>query len=235
MDPILLEIVNLEEAKETKCEATIFPADPSKGKQHYTLSKYVYIENEDFLEEHNPKSYGLTPEQPVCLKYGPVIQFVSLEKNADGSIDRVKVKILPGFDNSDKKVKGFLHWVSKDHSVSATCNLYAPHFLVDDIKKEMKKCGEKAEKETNPAKAAKIKEEWLLFVNPESLITRNNAKIWNLHKNIQIDARFQFERVGYFVLTEEANPKKGKYVFNRVVELKESKLKEPKDVLQKKK
>jgi len=146
LDPILLEIVNLEEAKETKCEAYMFPADPSKGKQVYTLTKEVYIENEDFLEEHNPKSYGLTPEQPVCLKYGPFVEFVSLEKKADGSIDRVKVKILPGFDNADKKVKGFLHWVSKAHALPATCNLYAPHFLVDDIKKEMNKCSEKAEK-----------------------------------------------------------------------------------------
>jgi len=41
--------------------------------------------------------------------------------------------------------------------------------------------------------------------------------------------------MGYFVVTEQANPKKGKYHFNRIVELKESKLKEPKEVLQKKK
>lgn len=31
MDPILLEIVNLEEAKETKCKAFKFPSDESKG------------------------------------------------------------------------------------------------------------------------------------------------------------------------------------------------------------
>jgi glutaminyl-tRNA synthetase len=114
-------------------------------------------------------------------------------KDADGSINHVKVKILPNYDNTEKKVKGFLHWVSKEHSLPATCHLFQPHFLVEDLKKEMRKAAEAGDQN---------KDKWLDFVNTESHIVKPNAKIWNLHKDIAIDSRFQFERMGYFVLTE---------------------------------
>jgi len=134
------------------------------------------------------------------LKYGPIIKLVGVEKNADGSINHAKVEILPEYK---EKVKGYLHWVSESHSMTATVNLYQVHFLVEDLKKY----GDK----------------WLDQINPNSLIVKNNAKLWNLHKNTKIDSRFQFERVGYFVVTEQSDPKKGIYNLNRIVELKESK------------
>ena len=44
-----------------------------------------------------------------------------------------------------------------------------------------------------------------------------------IRKDAKIDTRYQFERVGYFVLSEASDIKKGKYVYNRIVELKASK------------
>jgi len=55
------------------------------------------------------------------LKYGCIVEFVSIEKNADGSINHVKVKALP---DATEKLKGVLHWVSKENSLTVTCNLY---------------------------------------------------------------------------------------------------------------
>jgi glutaminyl-tRNA synthetase len=66
-------------------------------------------------------------------------------------------------------------------------------------------------------------DKWREDINEDSLIVKNNAKIWNIHKKANIDDRFQFERLGYFVINENSNPKKGKYEFNRIVELKASK------------
>ena len=40
--------------------------------------------------------------------------------------------------------------------------------------------------------------EFTKFVNPESLVERRNAKVWNMHKDAKVYDRFQFERVGYF-------------------------------------
>ena len=130
IEPVLLEIVNLEAAKETKIEAPLFPADPSKGTQTYTLSKHVYIDADDFSENHVDKFFGLTPEQPCCLRYGPIVKLVSIEKNGDGSINHVKVEILPEYE---KKLKGYIHWVSKEHSVDCQTNLYSVLFLIDNI------------------------------------------------------------------------------------------------------
>ena len=42
-------------------------------------------------------------------------------------------------------------------------------------------------------------------------------------KSLKIDDRFQFERVGYFVVNEKLDLKNNKIEFNRTVELKESK------------
>jgi len=166
----------------------------------YTLTKNVYIEREDFSETHIPKFFGLTPDQKVMLKYGPVVQLKSIEKNPDGSISHVKVAIVP---NCEEKLKGVIHWVSKENSLNVTCNLYGLHFLIEDIKK--------------------AEDKWLDHINPDSLIVRSQAKVWNLQKNAKIDTRYQFERVGYFVLSEASDIKKGKYVYNRIVELKASK------------
>jgi len=37
------------------------------------MTEEVYIDNEDFSDVQKAGFYGLTPEQPVCLKYGAVI------------------------------------------------------------------------------------------------------------------------------------------------------------------
>jgi len=45
--------------------------------------------------------------------------------------------------------------------------------------------------EVNPIEAAaKANCEFTAFINPESLIVRKNAKIWNLHKDAKVFDRF---------------------------------------------
>jgi glutaminyl-tRNA synthetase len=72
-DPVLLEIVNFDEVANKDFEAPLFPADKTKGTQIYKLSRRVFIDEEDFSVESKKGFFGLTPEQPVCLKYGPVV------------------------------------------------------------------------------------------------------------------------------------------------------------------
>lgn len=62
VNPLLLEIVNLEAAKELNISAPLFPADPSRGSQTYTLTKHVYIEADDFAEKHIDKFFGLSDQ-----------------------------------------------------------------------------------------------------------------------------------------------------------------------------
>ena len=115
-------------------------------------------------------------------------------------MDHVKVRVLP---NYAEKLKGFIHWVSKDHSLDAQVRLYNYLFAVPDVSNT----------------------EWEKQVNPESLTVKENAKVWNHHEADKEDSRYQFERIGYFIVDRDSKTEKGngKLVFNRIVELKESK------------
>jgi glutaminyl-tRNA synthetase len=131
LDPVLLEIVNPEEgAQHQVITAPLFPTAPERGNKTLHLGKHIYIDKEDFSEEHEGGFYGLTPQQPVFLKYGPIVELVEIVKNDDGSLNHVKVKILP---NYAQKLKGYIHWVSKDHSVDAIVRLYNYLFKVKEV------------------------------------------------------------------------------------------------------
>jgi len=114
MDPVNVVIENFDVVKDKKCSADLFPGFPEKGQREYTLTKNVFIDAVDFSETHIPKFFGLTPEQPVMLKYGPVVKLNSVVKDNNGKITVIKVDVLP---NYDQKLKGYLHWVSQENSV----------------------------------------------------------------------------------------------------------------------
>ena len=110
--------------------APLFPADPSKGTQTYTVSKRVFIEKSDFSETEVKGFFGVMPGQVVCLRYGPFVQLEEVVKDSSGAVSVVKVKVLADYD---KKVKGVIHWVSEEHSLPAICNLYNVLLSVVDV------------------------------------------------------------------------------------------------------
>ena len=85
----------------------------------------MFIDEEDFSVESKKGFFGLTPEQPVCLKYGPVVKLVEIKKDASGKVEKVLVKVLPDFK---EKLKGYIHWVSEEFSVDAELRLYSHLF-----------------------------------------------------------------------------------------------------------
>ena len=57
-------------------------------------------------------------------------------------------------------------------------------------------------------------------------MVKPNAKVWKNIETAKAADKFQFERLAYYVIDEKDNRKEqfeGKLVFNRIVELKESK------------
>ena len=132
----------------------------------------------------------------VHLKYGPVLKLVSIEKKADGSIDYLKVEANENCTSEEiSKLKGHIHWVSKSSALPATVNLYALLFT-----------------EENPLK---LGDNWPEAVNPDSLIVCRNAKIWDLQKKAKVEDRFQFERLAYFILDRDSDPKKKNVLLKR--------------------
>lgn len=105
-DPVLLEIVNFDQITDAKILAPCFPADPSKGTHEYNLTKYAFIEREDFSENKKSGFFGLMPEQVVCLRYGPFVKLVEVvRKNGSDEIDFVRVEVIP---DHKAKVKGVI-------------------------------------------------------------------------------------------------------------------------------
>lgn len=103
-----------------------------------------------------------------------------------------------------EKLKGYIHWISQEHSTDAVLRLYGHMFT----------------------KAEVPNDEWEKYINPDSLIQKNNAKVWShIAQGAKEFDRYQFERLAFFCVDRDSGKEEfnGKLVFNRIVELKESK------------
>ncbi len=121
-------------------------------------------------------------------------------KNGD-KVEKVLVKIVT---DHKEKVKGVIHWVSKEHSLTVRANIHSVLLT-----------------EENAIEAAAKKNcEFTDFFNQDSLKVKTNAKIWDLHKDLKPFDRFQFERVGYFCVDMDSKP--GNIIINSIVNLKEA-------------
>jgi hypothetical protein len=87
---------------------------------------------------------------------------IDVVKDPSGKIEKVRVEIV-----EKEKTKGVIHWVSKEHSITCHVNLYQVLFTEQDV----------------ISAAAKKKCDFREFLNPDSLIQRREARIWNLHKD----------------------------------------------------
>ena len=182
------------------------PEDESKGKRKVPFSKTIFIERDDFMEDPPNKFFRLAPGREVRLKAAYIIRCESVVKDPKtGEIAEIHCTYDPqtksGMPESNRKVKGTLHWVSEKQAVTAEIRLYDRLFTKenpDDIEE---------------GKTYKD------YLNPDSLKVIT-AMIEPSVKNARISDRYQFERTGYFCVDKDSTPQN--LVFNRVVPLKDS-------------
>ena len=206
LDPVKLVITNYEEGKEEMLETENNQEDESAGTREIPFSRELYIEREDFKEEANRKFFRLTLGKEVRLKSAYIIKGESVVKDDNGNITEIhctydpKSKSGSGTEESLRKVKGTLHWVSAKHALEAEIRLYDRLFTVE-------------------APDADKEKDYLEFINPESLKTITGFVEPSL-KNAGISDKFQFQRIGYFCVDKDSS--EDKLVFNRTVTLKDS-------------
>ncbi|UMY66367.1 MULTISPECIES: glutamine--tRNA ligase/YqeY domain fusion protein [unclassified Flavobacterium] len=206
VDPVKLVIVNYPEGKEEWLEAENNPEDAAAGFRKVPFSREMYIEREDFLEEAPPKYFRLSIGREVRLKNAYIIKGESVVKDSEGKITEIHASYDPdslsgsGTEASERKVSGTLHWVSVAHALPAEIRLY-DRLFVDEAPD--------SHKERN----------FLDFVNPESLKISTGFVEPSL-ANAQPEARFQFQRIGYFVVDKDSQS--GALVFNKTVGLKDT-------------
>ena len=206
LDPVKLIIDNYPEGKTEMLEAENNPEDENAGSREVPFSKVLYIEREDFLESANNKFFRLTLGKEVRLKNAYIIKGESVVKDSEGNITEIHCTYDPeskcgsGTEASLRKVKGTLHWVSADHALPVEVRLYDRLFT-------------EASPDTNKEK------DFMEFINPNSLEVIT-AYAEPSVKVARVEDKFQFQRLGYFVVDRDSSSEK--IVFNRTVPLRDS-------------
>jgi len=203
LNPIKVVLTNFPEDGEEWLEAVNNPEDPSAGTRKMPFTRELYIDQDDFMEVPAHKFFRLSPCNEVRLKSAYIIRCVNVVKNSDGSIKELHctydANTRTGMPDSNRKVKGTIHWVSVKHAVEVETRLYDKLFLPE-----------------NPEDVAEG-EDFRSNLNPDSLkITTTFAEPFI--KNMKPLDKVQFERVGYFCVDSDSTP--GKPVLNKTVGLK---------------
>lgn len=205
LDPVKLVIDNYTEEEEW-LEAENNPEDESAGFRKLPFSKELYIEREDFKEEANRKFFRLSLGNEVRLKNAYIIKAESVVKDSEGNITEIHCIYDPlsksgsGTEESKRKVKGTLHWVSIKHGVPAEVREYDRLFMHEEPD---------AQKDIN----------FLELLNPNSLRILE-AYVEPSLGSAEIGDRFQFQRLGYFCVDKDST--KEHLVFNKTVGLRDT-------------
>ena len=206
LDPLKVVIENYPEGQVEWLDAENNPEDESAGMRQIPFTRDLLIEQEDFKEEGNRKFFRLALGGEVRLKNGYIIQAVRCDKDETGAITCVyctydpKSKSGSGTEESLRKVKGTLHWVSAAHALPVEVRLYDRLFT-----------------DATPDSHKDIP--FLDLVNPNSLEVIQ-AFVEPSLASAQPEDRFQFQRMGYFVVDKDSQP--GKLVFNKTVGLRDT-------------
>lgn len=202
IEPVKLTIINYDYEQGEKINFDINPQNKTLGAREIMFSKSIYIEEKDFQENPEDGFFRLSLGEEVRLKNAYIIKAVDLIKDEKGGITEIlceydkKSKSGTNTEESNRKVKSTIHWVSATDAVKATINVYDRLFKVpepgkdDDISKEINN------------KSLEIKE---ALIEPY------------LAESLEGD-KFQFQRLGYFVRTD----KKKTLEFNKTVGLRDS-------------
>jgi glutaminyl-tRNA synthetase len=206
LDPVKVIIDNYPEDQEEMLTANYNDYEDGFGSREVPFSREIYIEREDFREEANKKFFRLKLGKEVRLKNAYFITATSCEKDENGKITAIHCTYDPltksGMDTeeSKRKVKGTLHWVSVKHAVKAEVRAYDRLFL-------------------DEAPDSHKDKDYMEFVNPNSLEIIN-AFIEPSLQTAKIGERFQFQRLGYFNVDDDATAEH--LVFNKTVGLRDS-------------
>ena len=203
--PVKLIITNYPETQTEDMDFVNNPEDESAGSHKITFRRELYIEREDFMEDAPKKFFRMTPGQEVRLKSAYIVKCTGCKKDADGNVVEVYAEYDPetlsGRPESNRKVKGTIHWVSCADSVEAEVRLYDRLFTDED--------------------PASVKDRSLAeMINPDSLVVVKHARVEPFLAQGKVGDHYQFQRIGYF--TVDADSTEDHLVFNRTVGLKDS-------------
>ncbi|QCI20545.1 glutamine--tRNA ligase [Buchnera aphidicola (Brachycaudus cardui)] len=210
LEPIKIFLYNLDENYEEKLIIPNHPNNPELGTHEIIFTNIIYIERSDFKEKYDKKYKRLKIGEEIRLRYAYVIKAEKIDKDEYDNIISIicycDITTL-GRKPKNKKNPSVIHWIAIKNSFPAEFRLYHQLFKIK-----------------NPEQT----EDFLSYINPDSLVIKKGFIEKNIAKKIQKEMHiknkkifFQFERVGYFCL-DNIDSKKNKLIFNRTVHLRDS-------------
>ncbi len=203
LDPVKLIIDNYPDNQVETLLAVNNPEDSEAGTRKVTFSKELWIERADFKEDADKKFFRLTIGGEVRLKYAYIIKCTHIIKDNVGNIIEIHASYDPetksGMEQSNRKVKATIHWLSVSHAKKAEIRLFDRLFTVPE-----------------PDNGDEGKT-FLDYINPNSLIVTEGFVEETMDLSSQIKY-YQFERTGYFCMDKDSTS--DKLVFNKTVGLK---------------
>jgi glutaminyl-tRNA synthetase len=206
LDPLKIVLTNYPDTETEWLEAPVHPQDDSMGVRKVPLTREIWIERADFMEDPPRTFYRLKPGGEVRLRNAFIIRCTEVVRDAGGAVAELRCEFDPdsrsGLPGASRKVKGTIHWVSVQHGVEAEIRQYDRLFNV-------------------PNPLADKSRGFLEFLNPHSLDIIPAAIVEPGVAEGAPGDFYQFERTGYFVHdSEDSRP--GRPVLNRAVTLRDS-------------
>lgn len=206
LNPVKLVITNYPDGQEEWLEAENNPEEEVLTYRQLPFGKELYIERDDFQEEAHKKFFRLSIGTEVRLKNAYIIKGEHVVKDNDGNISEIHCtydvdsKSGSGTEQSMRKVKGTIHWVSIKHAVEAEVRIYDRLFTHEN---------------PDGNKEVDFKE----YINPNSLQVVTGY-IEPSVKKAKPQDRFQFQRLGYFCVDDDSQT--NHLVFNKTVGLRDT-------------
>lgn len=198
--PLKVVIDNYPESQTETLDVEVHPDHPEMGTRKVTFGREIFVEREDFMIEPVKKYFRLFPGNEVRLKSAYFVKCTGYDLDENGEVACLHCTYDPaskgGNSPDGRKVKGTLHWVSKDDCVKAEVRLYDRLFKTE--------------------KPEDLKED----LNPDSLTVLEDCLIEGGIKGTKPGDVFQFMRQGYFCVDKDSTD--DKLVINRTVDLKSS-------------
>lgn len=213
--PVKLVITNYPEGKTEEYETINNPEDPQSDSHKITFSRELWIEREDFMENAPAKYFRLSPGREVRLRSSYIVRCTGCKKSADGTVEEVYCEYIPntrtGESDSNRKVKGTIHWVSTAHAIKAEVRLYDCLWKVENPRDELARLQKEGMETIDALKMMK---------NPKSLEIIDECYVETFLANTKPMDYFQFLRIGYFCTDKDSTPEH--LIFNRTVSLKDT-------------